>query len=291
MRRKALTAVVVLVAAGWLAGCENWNGNSTADKALQVDNDKLRQQVYDLNNDNSSLRRDVAAAEGAVAEQKLEVERWKAKHAAARSALEAGAQGLPPELLQKFIQIARGPWEIAGGGTHLKASSDILFDSGKATLKPAGEAALRDIAPKLKEILTDKRVMLRIDGHTDNTPIKISGWKDNMALSQARARAVWVSLRGMGLAAETMCANGYGEFHPIADNSDEEGQGKNRRVELSLVSIAPTAAAPTNLRVGRAIGGDTKSTLIGAGAGAIGGYIIGNELDKPGTDTPAPPAP
>ena len=124
--------------------------------------------------------------------------------------------------------------------------------------------------------------MLRIDGHTDNERIKVSGWKDNMELSQERARAVWVALRGMGLAPETMCANGYGEFHPVADNRTAAGRAQNRRVELSLVAI--TTNTPT--LGGATIGGDTKSTLIGPAAGAGSGYIIGNEADKPDTTTP-----
>ena len=71
----------------------------------------------------------------------------------------------------------------------LRAQSDILFASGKADLKLEAQAAITEVALALKEILTDKSLALRVDGHTDTDKIVRSGWKDNLQLSLARARA------------------------------------------------------------------------------------------------------
>jgi len=248
MTRDGLAVLGVLVVVTLLTGCEQGMiSENTSEQRVAAERERnvqLQSEITNLNNDNARLKLDLANTERDLGTVKLEAESWKKKHEAARALLEAGTgtQGLPPELLQKFIEIARGPWELAGGA-RLKASSDILFDAGKATLKVEGQNALRDIAAKLKEILTDRRVMLRIDGHTDNQPIRYSDWKDNMELSLARARAVWVFLRDQGIPGQTMGAMGFGEFHPIALNDTKEDQGRNRRVELSLISIAP--AAPT----------------------------------------------
>jgi len=250
MKREYLAALAVLLAVGLLSGCqEGMISNSTHQQRIadeQARNAELTQEITDLNHKTAELKLDLTNAQRDRDAARLDAQNWQAKHKAAKALLDAdtGTQGLPPELLKKFIDIARGPWEIAAGGARLKASSDILFDSGKATLKPGGQTALRDIAPKLKEILTDKRVMLRIDGHTDNQPIVRSGWKDNMELSQERARAVWVSLRGQGIPGETMGAMGFGEYHPIASNADRTGRAQNRRVELSLISVTPPSATP-----------------------------------------------
>ena len=200
--------------------------------------------ITDLEAGQAELRGELNRTSEDLSVARLDAQKWKAKYDAAQNELAAQPQssGLPPELLRKFIAIAQagGPWELGPGG-NLKTSSDILFDSGKIDLKPQGQQALQEIAGKLKEILTDKRVMLRVDGHTDGQPIKLSGWKDNLHLSLMRARAVVAYLASQGIPAEAMCAAGFGEFHPVADNTSREGMSKNRRVELLLMSIGPRA--------------------------------------------------
>ena len=106
----------------------------------------------------------------------------------------------------------------------------------------AGTDAVKAIAAKLKEILTDERVMLRVDGHTDNTPIRQSKWQDNLHLSLMRARAVVDALIQEGIPGEEMCAAGFGEWHPIAPNDADGGRAGNRRVELSLISVSSPAS-------------------------------------------------
>jgi chemotaxis protein MotB len=153
---------------------------------------------------------------------------------------------VPPELMKAFVDIARagGVWEVGPGGT-LKTSSDVFFDSGKTDLKPSGQAALKEIAPKLKNLLTDKRVMLAVEGHTDNVPILHSLFKDNRHLSLMRAHSVITFLGQQGVPPAAMTAVGYGEYHPIASNATPDGHGKNRRVELRLINAGSVAPSPS----------------------------------------------
>ena len=75
-----------------------------------------------------------------------------------------------------------------------------------------------------------------IEGHTDNEPIKYSGWKSNWELSSARALAVLHYLTDeCKVAPGRLSANGYGEYRPVAPNNSLENMKKNRRVEIVIL--------------------------------------------------------
>src|SRR5206468_8729616 len=101
----------------------------------------------------------------------------------------------------------------------------ILFDTGKATIKPESAATLQTIAEVLK---TDAALKLEIQGHTDNVGAPAA----NMKLSQERAAAVKAHLVQTGVAADRLTTAGFGDTKPVADNSTDEGRAQNRRVEL-----------------------------------------------------------
>jgi outer membrane protein OmpA-like peptidoglycan-associated protein len=103
----------------------------------------------------------------------------------------------------------------------------LLFDSGKATLQPASEEQLTNIAAILKAY---PQVKIRIGGYTDNT-----GDADaNLRLSEERADNVMAELVRLGIDPARVSAKGYGAENPIADNSTEEGRQKNRRISLRV---------------------------------------------------------
>ncbi|MBV8633252.1 MAG: OmpA family protein [Burkholderiaceae bacterium] len=103
---------------------------------------------------------------------------------------------------------------------------DILFDSGKATVKPESRATMEQIAKLLKG---DPALRLEVSGHTDNQ----GDAKRNLALSTSRAQAVVHALTSRyGINAARLQATGYGAGKPIAPNDSETGRAKNRRVEL-----------------------------------------------------------
>jgi len=117
-------------------------------------------------------------------------------------------------------------------GTILSLS-DILFESGKADLKPELRENLAEIAALLKSLITDANVI--VEGHTDNVGNEASNHK----LSADRAYAVMKYLVDRGVSQERLSSRGYGLTKPIADNSTKEGKAKNRRVELIIQDKEP----------------------------------------------------
>jgi chemotaxis protein MotB len=111
----------------------------------------------------------------------------------------------------------------------------ILFDSGKATLKPGGEKVLGKIGETLKNI-QDKRI--RVVGHTDNVPIRQdfrNKFPTNWELSAARAATVVRYFQEKsGLKPEDLEAVGRSFFQPVASNDAKEGRDQNRRVEIII---------------------------------------------------------
>ena len=75
-----------------------------------------------------------------------------------------------------------------------------------------------------------------IEGHTDNEPIKHSGWKSNWELSAARALSVLHYMAdNHGVEPSRLSAIGYGEYHPVETNDTREGRQNNRRVEIVII--------------------------------------------------------
>lgn len=101
----------------------------------------------------------------------------------------------------------------------------ILFDTGKATIKPESEPLLDEVAKLMKQ---DPGLNLIIEGHTDNVGQKAA----NLELSRRRAAAVQSALLARGVEAGRLSTTGYGDSKPVADNATEEGRARNRRVEL-----------------------------------------------------------
>ena len=103
---------------------------------------------------------------------------------------------------------------------------DLLFDTGKADLKPESTAALEQIAALLTKSAAMK---LHVVGHTDN----VGTLDANLDLSRRRAAAVVSALTARhGIAAARLRADGVGPLAPVASNDTDQGRGKNRRVEL-----------------------------------------------------------
>ncbi len=118
-------------------------------------------------------------------------------------------------------------------GLVARLLDQVLFDSGKAELRPGARAVLDKVAQVLKEVPGQP---IGIEGHTDNVPIKVSAWESNDALSQARAQAVAAYFtENHGIDASRLTAIGYGESRPIVSNSSESGRQKNRRVEVIIL--------------------------------------------------------
>jgi outer membrane protein OmpA-like peptidoglycan-associated protein len=102
---------------------------------------------------------------------------------------------------------------------------DVLFDTGRATLKPGSVAVLDRLAVYMQ---SNPQTRLIIEGHTDST----GSVATNEELSQRRADAVATALIERGVAAENLRAVGKGESLPVASNATAAGRQQNRRVEV-----------------------------------------------------------
>jgi chemotaxis protein MotB len=107
-----------------------------------------------------------------------------------------------------------------------------FFRSGEAEINSEAGTLIDALAESLKS--SDKP--LRVEGHTDSTPISTARFPSNWELSSARASAVLARLIERGIAPERLSAAGFAGFQPIADNSTPEGRGQNRRVDLVIVT-------------------------------------------------------
>lgn len=143
------------------------------------------------------------------------------------------AKGLLEQSLEKEIRDNQVRLSMEDKGLVITFVSEVLFDSGKATLKPESLASLNKVAKILVDNVPDNNI--GIEGHTDNVPIKYSNWKSNWELSSHRALSVLEYLESQGVSPKRLSASGYGEYHPVASNDTSEGRQMNRRVEIVIL--------------------------------------------------------
>ncbi|MDN2709106.1 OmpA family protein [Janthinobacterium sp. SUN118] len=103
----------------------------------------------------------------------------------------------------------------------------VEFDSGQASITPAGLAILDEMAAVMRKLRERK---VEVIGHTDNTGLRAS----NVALSQARAEAVRSYLATKGIAPDAVLASGQGPDRPVAVNTTADGRARNRRIEFRI---------------------------------------------------------
>lgn len=215
MKRMSLSAgvLVALLALLMLPACDS-------SKDLQVA--ELQKQVDDLMAERGSLESRLAAA-------------LKNGDEARRTAL--ALQQQLDEARRAGAETPEGEWVEFAGGAWLSLGADILFDSGKATLKPQGVQKVTAAADTIKSKYAGRQIFVL--GYTDTDPIKVTKnlWIDNLDLSMNRAATVTREMMKLGVPAEQIVTGGQGEFKPRAPNDTRENKAKNRRVEI--VAIEP----------------------------------------------------
>ena len=123
-------------------------------------------------------------------------------------------------------------------GDRFVFQSEVLFDVASAELGPAGKEQMGALAQTLKELVVkipeDIDWVLRVDGHTDKTPISTARFPSNWELSAARAISVVKYLIDQGLPPVRLVAAGFAANRPIDPGVDEIALRRNRRIELKL---------------------------------------------------------
>jgi chemotaxis protein MotB len=115
---------------------------------------------------------------------------------------------------------------------EVEIRTDILFPSGSAQLAPNAV----DIIRRLAAVLAQFPNPVRVEGFTDNLPIRTVQFYSNWELSAARAGSVVHVLADRGVASERLAVVGFGEQHPVASNGTTQGRNANRRVTVVILS-------------------------------------------------------
>jgi len=203
-------------------------------------------QVDVLNQQIAALRKQLAAIEDALSASESANKESQSKIADLGQRLNVALAQKVQELNRyrsdffgRLRQILGARPDIRVVGDRFVFQSSVLFDVGKADISPAGHQSLDSLAAAVvdleREIPPDIPWILRVDGHTDNSPITGNGpYKSNWELSAARAVAVVQYLISKGVEPDRLAAAGFGEFQAIDQGTDEESRARNRRIELKL---------------------------------------------------------
>jgi type VI secretion system protein ImpK len=194
------------------------------DNNLKTENDALKAQNTELQTRLNETTADLEAKNKRIAELTDQV----AKGAQAPAAPDALTQGSAP----KAVTGSSAGGDDFGGlnvtrsskGVTVHLASDVLFDSGKATLKSTSQKALNQVAAAIKKSYSHSQI--RVEGYTDSDPIRKSSWPSNEALSQARADAVKKYLASQGV--KNIVSVGMGSANP------KGSKAASRRVEIVI---------------------------------------------------------
>lgn len=120
--------------------------------------------------------------------------------------------------------------ETSSEWIELNLPNSMLFGSGDA--EPHYDSF--EVIEKIASVLRNRDNAVKVEGFTDNQPIRTSRFPSNWELSTARAAAVARMLMMEGIEPERLAAVGYGQYQPVARNDTEEGRRRNRRVVLLI---------------------------------------------------------
>lgn len=171
-----------------------------------------------------------AEAEAALARARAAQE----QQSVANRELAAEVQRLQAQVRELEARQTQRGWVITLG-------SDLLFDSGRATLKPGGRRALANIARIMRN---EPERNIAIEGFTDDR----GSAEANRRLSERRAQTVRSALVAAGVAPARIVARGLGESYPVASNASPAGRQLNRRVEILIGEHAGRAATGASSR-------------------------------------------
>jgi chemotaxis protein MotB len=134
-------------------------------------------------------------------------------------------------------QIASGQVKIIDTpeGVSLHLRDLLFFETGKADIRTEAIPLLDKIVLFLENFSN----YIRVEGHTDDVPIKTHEFPTNWHLSIARAMNIGYYIIEQGITPQRVSISGYSEYHPIVPNTSEENREKNRRVEIVILANNP----------------------------------------------------
>ncbi|MGA9508008.1 MAG: OmpA family protein, partial [Candidatus Sulfotelmatobacter sp.] len=233
--------------------------SADAQAQSQQEAEDARRQKERAESDAAKARRDAADAQAATAKAQSDMADSQAASASALSAAHADADQSRLAAQQAQLNAQQADTDKAAMRAKLSeqlnsilqtrdtarglivSMSDVLFDTGKYSLKPGAREKLAKVAGIL---LAYPGLNIEVGGYTDN----VGGDAMNQALSENRAGSVRDYLVQQGVATNSVSARGFGNTLPVASNDNSAGRQQNRRVEL-LVS-GDAIGSPVNATTG-----------------------------------------
>ncbi|WP_297366843.1 peptidoglycan-binding protein [Acidocella sp.] len=200
----------------------------------------LNQQLAALRAQLAALQTALDAAQTADAADKVQITDLgkQLNEALARKVEEL--QQYQSDFFRALSESLKGEPNIKVVGDRFVFESDVLFPVDEATITPAGQAEIADVATAIKQIATkippNVNWVLSVDGYADAQPINGGPYKSNFDLSTARALAVLDQLIADGVPEQYLAASGLGSNNPIAQGTTQADYAQNRRIEFRLTT-------------------------------------------------------
>ena len=247
MKRPLLTALVLLPLT--VLGC----GHSEEEWQMQL------QKYTQVVGERDAKDRELAEAKGRVAALEAQLAQMGAQTAKLELSLDEQQRALEAykararqlEAIKARFELLRHKLEELtrlGLAVHIHHNrmvislpGDVLFDTGKDTLRKDGQEILGKVAAVIRNDPTLANRDYQVAGHTDNAPLTGGPFHDNWGLSLMRARSVLVFLvagKTSILPKQHWSAAGFGDTDPVASNATKDGQQKNRRCDIIVVPSA-----------------------------------------------------
>jgi outer membrane protein OmpA-like peptidoglycan-associated protein len=208
--------------------------DAAAETLRRQQADEARAQALQAQADAEKMRQQAEQAAAAAAKQQQEAEAQAEAARAAAAAAEKDKADMRAQLLAQLNAVLQTQDTARGLIVNM---SDVLFDFGKYTLKPAAREKLAKISGI---VMAHPGLNLQIEGYTDS----VGSDQVNQQLSERRADTVRGYLIEQGVTGSSVTAQGFGKANPVASNDTAEGRSKNRRVQLVVSGEAIGKAAP-----------------------------------------------
>jgi chemotaxis protein MotB len=205
-----MTLLVLPATIALLAGCSN----------------EIKHRNALLTRENEDLRAQLGERNAALADAQQELRDKELELAAMRREQETAQQ--PLAQVTGFEQIPNVSTAYGAGEVTVAVESDVLFSSGKASLKSSAKRSLDDVAAVLNRSYADQ--FIRVEGHTDTDPIRKSGYRSNYHLGFERAYAVRDYLVSRGVAPNRISVASHGPDQPLGSKA------ASRRVEIVVIT-------------------------------------------------------
>ena len=213
------------------------------DTLLSISEERDQEQKAQLKNVGSRLNQALASLASEERKRRKLEEKERQRLEEENNKLANQAEELAnykSEFFGRLRTVLMGQERVRIVGDRFVFSSEVLFSAGRSDLSKEGKTEISNVTEILSSIMKDipENIdwVIRVDGHTDSTPLSGTGeFKDNWELSQARALSVVkYMINELNFSGSRLAANGFGEYQPISLEDTPEARALNRRIEIKL---------------------------------------------------------